>query len=47
MLKGFATRVQGFVSSYSTTGDIIAVGKNKEDMLLAFKRMKEIGEVSY
>lgn len=43
MLKGFATRVQGFVSSYSTTGDIIAVGKNKEDMLLAFKRMKEIG----
>ena len=43
MLKGFATRIQGFVSSYSTTGDIIAIGKNKEDMLLAFKRMKEIG----
>ncbi|GJJ24830.1 adenine deaminase [Bacillus velezensis] len=43
MLKGFADRVQGFVSSYTTTGDIIAAGKNKEDILLAFSRMKEIG----
>ncbi|MGV3273147.1 adenine deaminase [Bacillus sp. CIS52] len=43
MLKGFSERVQGFVSSYTTTGDIIAAGKNKEDILLAFSRMKEIG----
>ncbi|MDA1477114.1 adenine deaminase C-terminal domain-containing protein [Bacillus changyiensis] len=43
MLKGFATHVQGFVSSYSTTGDLLVIGKNKQDMLLAFKRMKEIG----
>lgn len=43
MLKGFATDVSGFVSSFSTTGDIILIGKNKNDMRLAFKRMKEIG----
>ncbi len=43
MLKGFATDVSGFVSSFSTTGDIIIIGKNKNDMRLAFKRMKEIG----
>ena len=30
MLKGFATRIQGFVSSYSTTGDIIAIGKTRK-----------------
>ncbi|QUF66148.1 adenine deaminase [Bacillus atrophaeus] len=43
MVKGFASSVQGFVSSFTTTGDIIAIGKNKADMLLAFARMKEIG----
>ncbi|WP_351125560.1 adenine deaminase C-terminal domain-containing protein, partial [Shewanella sp. T24-MNA-CIBAN-0130] len=43
MLKGFANTVQGFVSSFSTTGDILVIGKNKDDMMLAHKRMKEIG----
>ncbi|PAO68292.1 MULTISPECIES: adenine deaminase [Bacillus] len=43
MIKGFASNVQGFVSSFTTTGDIVAIGKNKADMLLAFARMKEIG----
>lgn len=43
MLKGFANKVQGFVSSFSTTGDILVIGKNKDDMMLAHKRMKEIG----
>ncbi|WEY89230.1 adenine deaminase [Bacillus subtilis] len=43
MIKGFASSVQGFVSSFTTTGDIVAIGKNKADMLLAFARMKEIG----
>lgn len=43
ILKGFAKRVDGFVSSFSTTGDIILIGKNKNDMRLAFERMKEIG----
>ncbi|WP_409304024.1 adenine deaminase C-terminal domain-containing protein [Peribacillus sp. SCS-155] len=43
ILKGFATRLCGFASSYSSTGDIIIIGKRKEDMLLAFNRMKELG----
>lgn len=43
LLKGFATHVEGLVSSYSNTGDIIIIGKNHQEMLLAFNRMKEIG----
>jgi adenine deaminase len=43
IIKGFASHVLGFASSYSNTGDIILIGKNKQDMLLAFKRMREIG----
>jgi len=43
ILKGFATHVQGLVSSYSNTGDIILIGKNKRDMFTAFQRMREIG----
>lgn len=43
MIKGFSTGVMGFASSYSNTGDIILIGKNKSDMIAAFKRMKEIG----
>jgi len=40
MIKGFATDVQGFASSYSNTGDILLIGKNKEDMIKAFEEMK-------
>jgi adenine deaminase len=43
ILKGFANRLSGLVSSFSNTGDIIVIGKNKQDMLNAFNRMKEIG----
>lgn len=43
LLKGFANRVSGLVSSFSNTGDIILIGKSKQDMLTAFNRMKEIG----
>jgi adenine deaminase len=43
LVKGFATSVSGFVSSYSNSGDLIILGKRKEDMLLAFNRMKEMG----
>ena len=28
---------------YHNTGDIILIGKRKEDMIAAFNRMKEIG----
>lgn len=43
LVKGFANQLKGFASSYSTTGDIILIGKSKEDMLKAFDRLKEIG----
>ncbi|WP_044894265.1 adenine deaminase C-terminal domain-containing protein [Bacillus alveayuensis] len=43
MLKGFAKAVKGFASSYSTTGDILLIGKDKHDILKAFQRLKEIG----
>ncbi|WP_017754516.1 adenine deaminase C-terminal domain-containing protein [Calidifontibacillus oryziterrae] len=43
VLKGFASKVSGFASSYSNTGDFVLIGKNKQDMLKAFKRMKEMG----
>jgi adenine deaminase len=43
LIKGFATSVQGFASSYSNTGDIILIGKNKKEMHNAFKEIKRIG----
>jgi adenine deaminase len=43
VIKGFAQHVQGFASSYSATGDIIIIGKNKTEMIAAYNRMKEIG----
>ncbi|MHC0039454.1 adenine deaminase C-terminal domain-containing protein [Pseudoneobacillus sp. C159] len=43
ILKGFANRVGGLASSYSNTGDLILIGKNKQDILKAFQRVKEIG----
>ncbi|MDM5329252.1 adenine deaminase C-terminal domain-containing protein [Neobacillus sp. CF12] len=43
LLKGFATNLSALASSFSNTGDIILIGKNKRDMLAAFDRMKELG----
>ncbi|NYF26237.1 adenine deaminase C-terminal domain-containing protein [Sporosarcina sp. JAI121] len=43
LIKGFATGIQGFASSYSNTGDIILIGKDKKEMLNAFNEMKRIG----
>ncbi|MEC1524401.1 adenine deaminase C-terminal domain-containing protein [Neobacillus niacini] len=43
LLKGFATNLSALASSFSNTGDIILIGKNKRDMLTAFERMKELG----
>ncbi|MEG0471807.1 MAG: adenine deaminase C-terminal domain-containing protein, partial [Solibacillus sp.] len=42
MLKGFATNVQGFASSYSNTGDIILIGKSIEAMKHAFDELKKM-----
>ena len=36
VVKGFAKELGGLASSYSGTGDIILIGKRKEDMLIAF-----------
>jgi adenine deaminase len=41
VVKRFAKTVSGFASSYSNTGDIIIIGKNKNDMLLAFQELKK------
>jgi adenine deaminase len=43
LVKGFASDLPALASSFSNTGDIILIGKNKQDMLFAFNRMKEIG----
>lgn len=43
ILKGFADKLCGFAGSYTNTGDIILIGKRKQDMHLAFNRLKEIG----
>jgi adenine deaminase len=43
LIKGFATKLSALASSFSNTGDIILIGKNKVDMLQAFNRMKELG----
>ncbi|WP_205520155.1 adenine deaminase C-terminal domain-containing protein [Virgibacillus doumboii] len=42
-IKGFTNQLGALVSSYSTTGDIVFIGKSKSDMLLAWERMKELG----
>ena len=43
MLQGFVKSLGGLCSTFSTTGDIILIGKRKSDMRLAFERTKEIG----
>lgn len=43
VIKGFATDVQGFASTYSNTGDILLLGKDKQEMIRAFEEVKRIG----
>jgi len=43
VINGFTKELGGLCSSFSTTDDIIVIGKNKIDMELAWKRMKKIG----
>lgn len=42
-LRGFTNKLGGLASSYTTTGDLVLIGKKKADMLLAWKKLKEIG----
>lgn len=43
VLKGFANKLPGLASSFTNTGDIVLIGKNKNEMMRAFRRLKEIG----
>ncbi|MFV8828676.1 adenine deaminase [Alkalihalobacterium sp. APHAB7] len=43
IIKGFGNKVSGFASSFSNTGDIVVIGKNKKDMMFAFKQLKQQG----
>ena len=42
LLKDLRRHLKGFASSYSSTGDIILIGKNKKSMLQAFNEMKKM-----
>ncbi|AIF42457.1 adenine deaminase C-terminal domain-containing protein [Virgibacillus sp. SK37] len=42
-IRGITERLGAIASSYSTTGDLVFIGKSKPDILLAWKRLKEIG----
>lgn len=42
-LRGFTNNLGAIASSYSTTGDLVFIGKSKPDMLIAGKRLKELG----
>jgi len=43
VLRGFTRELGALCSTFSTTNDIILIGKCKADMQLAWRRMKEIG----
>lgn len=43
IIHGFTEKLGALCSSYTATNDIILIGKKKSDMLIAWKRMKEIG----
>ncbi|WP_068676898.1 adenine deaminase C-terminal domain-containing protein [Oceanobacillus sp. Castelsardo] len=42
-IKGFTNQLGAIASSFTSSGDLIFIGKNKKDILLAWKRLKEIG----
>ncbi|CAM3949060.1 adenine deaminase C-terminal domain-containing protein [Alkalicoccus chagannorensis] len=41
LVKGFAGNIYGFASSFSSAGDILLIGKDKEGIRKAFQRLKE------
>ncbi|MGJ9458377.1 adenine deaminase C-terminal domain-containing protein [Oceanobacillus sp. CF4.6] len=42
-IRGFAPKLGALASTFSASGDLIFIGKNKKDILLSWKRLKEIG----
>src|SRR5699024_2650402 len=43
VIHGFTEKLGALCSSYTATNAIILIGQQKKDMLIAWKRMKEIG----
>ena len=43
VIQGFTDRLGAICSSFTTTDDVIVIGKQKKDMKQAMERMKEIG----
>ncbi|SDH77465.1 Adenine deaminase [Alteribacillus persepolensis] len=41
VIKGFATTLGGLATTFSNTGDIVLIGKNKRDMKRAFEEVKK------
>ncbi|WP_078577794.1 adenine deaminase C-terminal domain-containing protein [Salipaludibacillus agaradhaerens] len=41
LIKGFANNLYGFASSFSSSGDIILIGKSKQGLLDAFEQLKK------
>ncbi|WP_430788436.1 adenine deaminase C-terminal domain-containing protein [Virgibacillus flavescens] len=42
-IRGFTKKLGAIASSYSTTGDIVYIGKSKKDILIASSRLQELG----
>src|SRR5690625_2093076 len=43
VIHGLTKKLGALCSKYSTTDDMMVIGKRKEDMMLPWTRMKEIG----
>ncbi|MFB4165455.1 adenine deaminase C-terminal domain-containing protein [Alteribacillus sp. JSM 102045] len=41
VIKGFGTNLGGLATTFSNTGDIVLIGKNKRDMRKAFEELKQ------
>lgn len=42
-LRGFAAKLGALASSFSASGDLLFIGKNKQDILTSWERLKEMG----
>jgi len=42
-IRNFTDSLGAVASSYSSSGDLLFIGKNKKDILLAWERLKELG----
>lgn len=42
-IRGFTNKLGAIATSYSTTGDLVFIGKSKKDIMIAWKQLKKIG----